>query len=140
MGDPPELVADARLAKVVLDWQPKYVDIQRIIETAWNWHQHHPHGYQSHGSEREVSGQSRRRSRAKRLIPQSALTFNERPSLAFLNAALVVRAGKTAKLSNYVNIENATARITIPSKIAIELVIMRRRDLSCGVSAVSETC
>ena len=44
-GDPPELVADARKAKKVLEWEPKYVDVKPIIETAWNWHRNHPHGY-----------------------------------------------------------------------------------------------
>lgn len=44
-GDPPELVADASLAKQVLDWQPKYMDIEPIVETAWRWHQSHPNGY-----------------------------------------------------------------------------------------------
>jgi UDP-glucose 4-epimerase len=44
-GDPPELVADARLAKDLLDWSPKYTDIESIVETAWRWHQSHPRGY-----------------------------------------------------------------------------------------------
>jgi UDP-glucose 4-epimerase len=44
-GDPPELVADARLARQVLHWQPKYTTIESIVETAWRWHQSHPRGY-----------------------------------------------------------------------------------------------
>ena len=44
-GDPPELVADAREAERVLGWKPKYQTLRPIVETAWNWHQHHPHGY-----------------------------------------------------------------------------------------------
>ncbi|MEM9941109.1 MAG: UDP-glucose 4-epimerase GalE [Planctomycetota bacterium] len=44
-GDPPELVADASLAKKVLGWQPKYPDAKTIIKTAWNWHQRYPDGY-----------------------------------------------------------------------------------------------
>lgn len=44
-GDPPELVADARLANTVLGWTPKYESPRSIIETAWNWHHHHPTGY-----------------------------------------------------------------------------------------------
>jgi UDP-glucose 4-epimerase len=44
-GDPPELVADARLAKQVLDWTPQYTDIEAIVETAWRWHRSHPRGY-----------------------------------------------------------------------------------------------
>jgi UDP-glucose 4-epimerase len=37
-GDPPELVADATAARTVLRWQPEYVEIDAIIETAWRWH------------------------------------------------------------------------------------------------------
>jgi len=44
-GDPPELVADATLAAQTLDWQPRYTVIDEIVETAWRWHQSHPHGY-----------------------------------------------------------------------------------------------
>lgn len=44
-GDPPELIADARLATEVLGWKPKYTDLKSIIETAWKWHQSHPNGY-----------------------------------------------------------------------------------------------
>jgi len=45
-GDPPILVADASLAGELLGWTPHYNQIQQIIETAWNWHRNHPHGYQ----------------------------------------------------------------------------------------------
>ena len=45
-GDPPILVADASLARRLLDWEPRYTDIEQIIQTAWNWHRSHPHGYQ----------------------------------------------------------------------------------------------
>ncbi len=44
-GDPPELVADSRLAQRTLDWQPRYTDIESIVATAWRWHQSHPQGY-----------------------------------------------------------------------------------------------
>jgi UDP-glucose-4-epimerase GalE len=44
-GDPPELVADASRARAVLNWKPRYVSLESIIETAWRWHQAHPHGY-----------------------------------------------------------------------------------------------
>ncbi|MGB7329178.1 MAG: UDP-glucose 4-epimerase GalE [Rubripirellula sp.] len=46
-GDPPELVADARLAKELLGWEASYTDVKSIIETAWKWHQSHPKGYAS---------------------------------------------------------------------------------------------
>jgi UDP-glucose-4-epimerase GalE len=43
-GDPPQLVADASAAKRALNWQARY-SIREIIESAWNWHREHPHGY-----------------------------------------------------------------------------------------------
>ncbi|MGB0761678.1 MAG: UDP-glucose 4-epimerase GalE [Rubripirellula sp.] len=46
-GDPAELVADNRLAKKLLDWTPKYESVEAIVETAWKWHQSHPHGFAS---------------------------------------------------------------------------------------------
>ncbi len=46
-GDPPELVADSSLAQRVLDWQPQYMDVGSIVETAWRWHKSHPNGYGS---------------------------------------------------------------------------------------------
>lgn len=44
-GDPPELVADARLARQLLGWTPQYTTIESIVETAWRWHREHPRGY-----------------------------------------------------------------------------------------------
>jgi len=44
-GDPPELVADARLARKLLDWTPKHTTIESIVESAWRWHRGHPRGY-----------------------------------------------------------------------------------------------
>jgi UDP-glucose 4-epimerase len=44
-GDPPELVANSTLAQKLLDWQPRYTDVESIIETAWRWHSTHPGGY-----------------------------------------------------------------------------------------------
>jgi UDP-glucose 4-epimerase len=44
-GDPPELVADARLAHALLGWTPRYKTIDAIVETAWRWHRTHPSGY-----------------------------------------------------------------------------------------------
>lgn len=44
-GDPPSLVADSALARRVLDWEPRYQELEAIVRTAWNWHSRHPHGY-----------------------------------------------------------------------------------------------
>ncbi|MEY2194322.1 UDP-glucose 4-epimerase GalE [Neobacillus sp. BF23-41] len=43
-GDPPQLVASSQKIRGVLGWAPRY-DIKSTIETAWNWHQKHPNGY-----------------------------------------------------------------------------------------------
>ncbi len=40
-GDPPVLVADATRARQTLGWTPSLAAIERIIETAWVWHQRH---------------------------------------------------------------------------------------------------
>lgn len=44
-GDPDAIYADNTLAKTLLGWNPVYTTPQSIIETAWKWHETHPHGY-----------------------------------------------------------------------------------------------
>lgn len=44
-GDPSTLIASSARAKEVLGWNPQLDSLETIIETAWNWHKHHPHGY-----------------------------------------------------------------------------------------------
>lgn len=44
-GDPAILIASSERIKQELDWQPQYPDLRTIIESAWRWHQAHPHGY-----------------------------------------------------------------------------------------------
>jgi UDP-glucose 4-epimerase len=46
-GDPSRLVADARKARAVLGWNPKYTELEAIIRTAWKWHRAHPEGYEN---------------------------------------------------------------------------------------------
>ena len=36
-GDPPILVGSSTKAKETLNWNPKYDELSKIIETAWNW-------------------------------------------------------------------------------------------------------
>lgn len=43
-GDVPALVADSTRIMSELGWEPRY-DLTAIIETAWEWHRTHPHGY-----------------------------------------------------------------------------------------------
>ena len=37
-GDPAQLVASSEKAKSVLGWKPKFDDLDKIVETAWNGH------------------------------------------------------------------------------------------------------
>lgn len=37
-GDPAALIGSAEKAIAELGWKPEFADIERIIETAWNWH------------------------------------------------------------------------------------------------------
>lgn len=46
-GDPAKLIAECSLAKTVLGWEPRYKQIDQIVQTAWDWHRKHPKGYQS---------------------------------------------------------------------------------------------
>ena len=45
-GDPSRLVADAKKAREVLGWNPQFPEIEKIIESAWQWHQINPNGYE----------------------------------------------------------------------------------------------
>lgn len=44
-GDPPQLVGDSQKARRVLGWKPQFPELEKIIESAWNWHRTHPNGY-----------------------------------------------------------------------------------------------
>lgn len=44
-GDPPRLIGSATRARDELGWNPRYPNIETIIEHAWKWHQKHPEGY-----------------------------------------------------------------------------------------------
>ncbi len=46
-GDPSRLIADAKKAREVLNWNPKFPDIESIIESAWKWHEANPSGYEN---------------------------------------------------------------------------------------------
>ena len=45
-GDPSRLVADATKAREVLGWNPQFPEIEKIIASAWAWHESNPHGYE----------------------------------------------------------------------------------------------
>jgi len=44
-GDPSKLVANATRARQILGWDPKFSDIEGIIESTWKWHLANPNGY-----------------------------------------------------------------------------------------------
>lgn len=44
-GDPSRLIANPEKAQSLLGWSPKHSEIGTILNTAWDWHRAHPHGY-----------------------------------------------------------------------------------------------
>jgi len=44
-GDPARLVASSDKIERELGWSPHFEDPEKIIATAWKWHQKHPNGY-----------------------------------------------------------------------------------------------
>jgi len=46
-GDPAMLVASSEKIKRELGWSPKSQDLKLIIQSAWDWLQAHPDGYES---------------------------------------------------------------------------------------------
>lgn len=44
-GDPAVLVSSSEKVTQELGWRPQFVDLETIIETAWNWHKANPDGY-----------------------------------------------------------------------------------------------
>ncbi len=47
-GDPARLVASSEKIKYELGWDPRFPDLETIIETAWEWHRNHPRGYEDY--------------------------------------------------------------------------------------------
>jgi UDP-glucose 4-epimerase len=46
-GDPPELVAGSDKIRRELGWQPCFPNLRDIVQSAWDWHRAHPHGYEA---------------------------------------------------------------------------------------------
>ncbi|HEY7194337.1 MAG TPA: UDP-glucose 4-epimerase GalE [Gemmatimonadales bacterium] len=44
-GDPPKLVAAVTRAQTTLGWHAAHSNLEEILDSAWRWHQAHPHGY-----------------------------------------------------------------------------------------------
>lgn len=45
-GDAPILTSDATKARNELGWEPEFTELEKIIATAWQWHNEHPKGYE----------------------------------------------------------------------------------------------
>jgi UDP-glucose 4-epimerase len=45
-GDPARLIASSDRIRAELGWEPRYPDLESIIDSAWQWHQKHPNGYE----------------------------------------------------------------------------------------------
>ncbi len=46
-GDVATLVASSDKIRRELNWQPRFPELETIIESAWRWHKDHPHGYEN---------------------------------------------------------------------------------------------
>ena len=44
-GDPAALIASSEKISRELGWEPRFPELEQIIETAWAWHKKHPQGY-----------------------------------------------------------------------------------------------
>lgn len=44
-GDPAVLVASSERAQEELGWKPQYADLEKIVDSAWQWFRRHPNGY-----------------------------------------------------------------------------------------------
>ena len=44
-GDPARLIATSEKIRKDWGWSPKFPELERIVETAWNWHSKHPTGF-----------------------------------------------------------------------------------------------
>ncbi len=44
-GDPPVLVANSDKIRRELGWSPQFPTLESILQSAWQWHSTHPHGY-----------------------------------------------------------------------------------------------
>ncbi|MGD0790757.1 MAG: UDP-glucose 4-epimerase GalE [Terriglobales bacterium] len=46
-GDPAVLIASSEKIRRALGWQPRFPDLEAIVESAWQWHRTHPDGYRN---------------------------------------------------------------------------------------------
>ncbi len=44
-GDPAKLIASSAKVRTDWGWEPRYPELQTIVQHAWHWHETHPNGY-----------------------------------------------------------------------------------------------
>jgi UDP-glucose 4-epimerase len=44
-GDPPVLIASSDKIRQELGWEPRFPELNDIVDSAWQWHKKYPHGY-----------------------------------------------------------------------------------------------
>lgn len=54
-GDPPQLFANADKIKKEIGWEAKYTDLDKTIETAWQWFKNKPNGYRDNVEQNAVT-------------------------------------------------------------------------------------
>jgi UDP-glucose 4-epimerase len=51
-GDPAVLIASSEKIQRELGWQPRFPDLETIVQSAWQWHRIHPDGYRDEDADR----------------------------------------------------------------------------------------
>lgn len=46
-GDPAQIFASSKKVQAILGWQPQFPSIEQIVDSAWNWHQKNPNGFEN---------------------------------------------------------------------------------------------
>jgi UDP-glucose 4-epimerase len=79
-GDPATLIASSEAINEDLGWAPKYTNIVDILQSAWDWHQNHPHGYNDavKTKSKKSSSKSKTKSVGKAKTKTSNLKSNKR--------------------------------------------------------------
>jgi UDP-glucose 4-epimerase len=59
-GDPAVLIASSEKIRNELQWKPRFLELETIIASAWEWHRKHPEGYGSPEGEGSQAGSGAR--------------------------------------------------------------------------------
>ena len=58
-GDPAVLIASSEKIRNELQWKPRFLELETIVASAWEWHRKHPEGYGSPEGEGSQAGSVR---------------------------------------------------------------------------------